>query len=113
MRKYLAIVVSHSFFDCYMGQWYYIGANRVLIKFTNDISSENSLKQEELYLDLVRAIHAFHAKGVLHNDLHHGDILVKYNRYVKIIDLGKSTMIDDPILYFINPGIDKHKRYEK
>lgn len=40
-------------------------------------------------------------------------MLVKYNRYVQIIDFGKSTMIDYPIVYFIKPGTDKHKRYEK
>ena len=49
----------------------------------------------------------------MHNDLHSGDILVKYNRYVKIIDFGKRTMTDDPIVYFIKPGTDKQKRCEK
>lgn len=52
-------------------------------------------------------------KVFLHNDLHSGDILVKYNRYVKIIDFGKRTMTDDPIVYFIKPGTDKQKRCEK
>lgn len=62
---------------------------------------------------LVRAVHALHVKSVLHNDLHSGNILVKYNRCVKIIDFGKSTMIDDSIVCFVKPGTDKHKRYEK
>ena len=77
------------------------------------LSSENSLKWQEVCLDLVCVIHALHVKGVLHNDLHSGNILVKYNRYVKIIDFGKSTMIGDPIVYVIKSGTHKHKRYEK
>ena len=52
-------------------------------------------------------------KVFLHNDLHSGDILVKYNRYVKIIDFGKRSMTDDPIVYFIKPGTDKQKWCEK
>ena len=72
------------------------------------LSSDNSLKWQE-----VRAIHALHVKGVLHNNLHSGNILLKYNQYVKTNDFGKSTMIDDPIVCFIKPGTDKHKRYEQ
>ena len=76
------------------------------------LSSEKSLTWQKVCLVLVRAICAFHTKGVLHNVLHSGNILVKYNQYVKIINLGKSAMIDDPIVYFIKPETGKSKRYE-
>ena len=76
------------------------------------ISSENSLKWREVCLELVRAIHALHVKGIF-DDLYSGNILGKYYLYVKIIYIGKSTMIDNPVAYFIKPGTEKHKRHGK
>ena len=73
------------------------------------ISSENSLKWQEVCLEIVRAIHALHVKGIFH-DLYSGNILEKYY-YAKIFDIGKSTMIDDLIAYFIKPGTDKDKQH--
>ena len=46
----------------------------------------------------------------MHNDLHSRNILQKY-KYVKIIDFGKETLIDDPVVYKIRKGSVKHKRY--
>uniref|UniRef100_A0A7M5WW61 Protein kinase domain-containing protein n=1 Tax=Clytia hemisphaerica TaxID=252671 RepID=A0A7M5WW61_9CNID len=62
-------------------------------------------------LDLVRALDAFHDRGLLHNDLHSGNILLRDMRHVKIIDFGKCTLVDDPVMYSIKPGTAKHARY--
>ena len=62
-------------------------------------------------LDLVRALSAFHEKGLLHNDIHPGNVLVRQGKYVKLIDFGKVTLMDDPTVYCIKPGSDRQKRY--
>eukprot|EP00111_Clytia_hemisphaerica_P011833 TCONS_00034776-protein len=62
-------------------------------------------------VDLVRALDALHDRGLLHNDLHSGNILLRNIRYVKIIDFGKCTLISDPVMYSIQPGTEKHQRY--
>ena len=53
-----------------------------------------------------------HVKGIF-DDLYSGNILGKHYLYVKIIYIGKSTMIDNPVAYFIKPGTEKHKRHGK
>lgn len=62
-------------------------------------------------MDLVRALKELHNRGILHNDLHPGNILIRELKYVKLIDFGKSTLIEDPVTYKIKPGSEKHKRY--
>ena len=51
-------------------------------------------------------------KGIFY-DLYSRNILGKYYWHVKIIDIRKSPIIDNPIAYFIKPGTDKHKRHGK
>lgn len=62
-------------------------------------------------LELIRGLHALHTRGFLHNDLHIGNVMIRSGLYVKIIDFGKCTSIEDPVVYSIKRGSDRHKRY--
>ncbi|XP_066917819.1 proto-oncogene tyrosine-protein kinase LCK-like [Clytia hemisphaerica] len=62
-------------------------------------------------LKLIRGLHALHTRGFLHNDLHIGNVMIRSGLYVKIIDFGKCTSIEDPVVYSIKRGSDRHKRY--
>ena len=62
-------------------------------------------------IDICIAIHELHVKGLLHNDLHSGNILVRNSSLIKIIDFGKSTLVTDPLRYDIEPQSKQHERF--
>ena len=62
----------------------------------------------KIVTDTCIAIHDLH-KGLLHNDLHSGNRLVRNSSHVKIINFGKSTLVTDPLKYDIEP---RSKEYE-
>ena len=66
---------------------------------------------KEVCLDLIHALHELHTRGILHNDLHSRNIMLRNVKHVKIIDFGKATRIDDPVCYSIKPGTPKHAKY--
>ena len=57
----------------------------------------------KIAINMCIAIHELHAKGLLHNDLHSGNILVRNSSHVKIIDFGKSTLVTNPLRCDIEP----------
>ena len=57
----------------------------------------------KIAIDMCIAIHELHAKGLLHNDLHSGNILVRNSSHVKIIDFEKLTLVTDPLRCDIEP----------
>jgi len=65
----------------------------------------------DILMDISKALHSLHNLGILHNDLHTCNILVRSKKHVKIIDFGKSCLISDPVVYNIKVGTDKHKKY--
>ena len=56
------------------------------------------------------AIHDLHVRGLLHNDLHSGNILVWNASHVKMINFGKWTLVTDPLKYDI---VSRSKHYER
>ena len=97
-----------------------VAPNRLILEFigngsltiSDTISNNMNLDYwKSICLDLVRAMHELHNRGVLHNDLHSRNILLRNSKHVKVIDFGKATLIDDPVCYSIKPGTPKHKRY--
>ena len=50
-----------------------------------------------------------HIRGLLCNDLHSCNILLRNGKFVY---LSKSTVVEDPVTYFVKAGTDKHKREE-
>ena len=54
-----------------------------------------------------------HLCGFLHNDIHPGNIMIRDVQYVKLIDFGKVTLLDDPVTYCIKVGSPKHERYNR
>ena len=71
------------------------------------------LKWESICSDIIRAVHSLHLKGILHNDLHCNNALLRGDCHVKMIDFGKCTLIKDPVIYAIEPGSEKQKPYNK
>ena len=68
-------------------------------------------KWVHVLLELCKAVRFMHDKGILHNDLHSRNIILRNKEYVKIIDFGKATLVSDPLRYEIRPGSEKQKRY--
>ena len=64
----------------------------------------------EIATDICIAIHDLHVKGLLHNDLYSGNILVRNSAHVKLIDFRKSTLVTDPLNNDIEP---RSKHYER
>ncbi|XP_057299524.1 tyrosine-protein kinase BTK-like [Hydractinia symbiolongicarpus] len=96
--------------------------NRLILEFIgNDVTAptlgdtiSNSVKLpywKPICIDLIHALHDLHNKGILHNDLHSRNILLRNLKHVKIIDFGKATLVEDPVRYSIKPGTPKHQRY--
>ena len=65
----------------------------------------------KIAINMCIAIHELHAKGLLHNDLHSGNILVRNSSHVKIIDFGKSTLVTDPLRYDIELQSKQHEKF--
>ena len=68
-----------------------------------------TLNWESIFSAIVRAVHSLHLKGTLSNDLHCNDVLLRGDCPVKIIDFGKRTLIEDPVIYAIKLGSEKQK----
>ena len=72
-----------------------------------------SVNWKEVCLDIVRAIYSLHLKGIIQNDIHCNNILIRKREYVKLIGFGKCTLAEDPVTYSIKPGSDKQMFYSK
>ena len=64
-------------------------------------------------IQLCEAIHDLHIKGILHNDIHPRNVLVKNKQFVKLIDFGKATLINDPVRYSIEPNSERYMKYNR
>jgi len=64
-------------------------------------------------IDVCIAVKYMHDKGILHNDLHPKNILIRDYRYIKIVDFGKATLMEDPVVYSIAPGSKKHSKFNE
>eukprot|EP00111_Clytia_hemisphaerica_P014746 TCONS_00043455-protein len=103
----------------------WIKPNLILLEFigSNSISSltlHSALQIEDrkiewlpILVDLLLAVKFVHDSGFLHNDLHGGNVLLRDLKYVKLIDFGKATFIDDPVIYNLQPGSAKQKLYNE
>ena len=65
----------------------------------------------KIAIDICITVHKLHVKGLLHNDLHTGNILVRNSSHVKIINFGKSTLVTDPLRYDKEPQSKQHERF--
>jgi len=89
----------------------------------NDVSSGCTLssafqkphfKKKKDMRGLVKALSFMHGKQILHNDLHGRNILLRpVNNIPCIIDFGKATLAECPIVYNIQPGSKESKLYNK
>ena len=70
---------------------------------------------------LVDGLMFLHDKGILHNDLHGKNILIRHTKIPCIIDFGKATLIRSPLVYDSVPdskeqklfnSVHKHLAYE-
>ena len=57
---------------------------------------------------LVEALSFLHNKGILHNDIHGENILIRPNGTPCLIDFEKATLIEAPLMYDIIPGSKEH-----
>lgn len=95
--------------------------NMLLMEYVqNALTLREIIKQESpmvnwknICVSLVHGLHSLHLKGILHNDLHANNILIRNEMYVKIIDFGKATLIEDPVVYSIKKGSEKQRLYNK
>jgi serine/threonine protein kinase len=62
-------------------------------------------------LQIIDAVSYLHSKGLLHNDIHGGNIIVRDCKFVKVIDFGKVSMLSNPLTY--NLSAEKRKLYNK
>lgn len=112
---------GHPNFPYFFG---FIEPNHLLFEFIGDNVTAPSLRDiisrnldlsnsKDVCISLCRALHHLHQSNILHNDIHPGNILLRNTKFVKLIDFGKATLADDPVLYEIKPGTRKHERYNK
>ena len=60
------------------------------------------------------ALSYLHTKGILHNDLHSDNILICPSSYTPvIIDFGKATLLENPVVYYIQPGSIENTKYNR
>lgn len=78
----------------------------------SDLFPENITGEEfiDIAVQLVKGVHSLHCKGITHNDLHTRNLIIRDRRYLKIIDMGKASLIDDPVEYNIS-GSNRQKIY--
>lgn len=81
--------------------------------FERSLDSANVKNTLNICIGLCKAIHDLHVNGILHNDLHPRNVLIKNNQCVKIIDFGKATLVTDPVRYDIKPHSNKQIKYNK
>ncbi|XP_066923625.1 uncharacterized protein [Clytia hemisphaerica] len=63
--------------------------------------------------ELVEGLTYIHEKNILHNDLHGENILLRPSLSPCIIDFGKATLINAPMMYDIAPGSKEQDIYNK
>ena len=70
----------------------------------SDLFPENITGEEfiDIAVQLVKGVHSLHCKGITHNDLHTRNLIIRDRRYLKIIDMGKASLIDDPVKHNIS-----------
>ena len=89
----------------------YVSSSETLKK---QLSEQNySVNWKEACLGIVRAIFYLHLKGIIHNDIRCNNILIRKGKRVMLIDFEKCILAEDPNIYAIKPGSDKHKFYSK
>lgn len=78
-----------------------------------DLFPENLNREEfvNIAVQLVKGVHSLHCKGITHNDLHTRNLIIRDRRYLKIIDMGKASFIDDPVEYNIQQGSKRQNVY--
>ena len=57
---------------------------------------------------LVEALSFLHNKGILYNDIHGENILIRPYDTPCLIDFEKATLIEAPLMYDIIPGSKEH-----
>lgn len=63
--------------------------------------------------EIVDGLTFLHEKGILHNDLHGDNILIRSSGSPCIIDFGKATLADCPMIYNITAGSKEQKMFNK
>jgi len=129
-RKYVDILAEakisqemsgHPNFPYFFGL---VEPNKLMFEFIGDDVCAPSLRDvikremmlnefKAICLALCRALHHLHKSGFLHNDIHPGNVLIRSMRHVKLIDFGKATLVDDPVIYSIKHGTEKHEKYNR
>ncbi|XP_057305470.1 uncharacterized protein LOC130642400 [Hydractinia symbiolongicarpus] len=61
--------------------------------FERSLDSANMKNTLNICIDLCKAIHDLYVNGILHNDLHPQNVLIKNNQCAKIIDFSKATLV--------------------
>ncbi|XP_057315555.1 serine/threonine-protein kinase Nek7-like [Hydractinia symbiolongicarpus] len=82
-----------------------------LKEFIQRVPAPCSSHLNEIIIGLCSAVHQMHVRGLLHNDLHPGNVLVRNSTTVKLIDLGKATLVSDPARYDIEPGSSQQVKF--
>ena len=115
--KFMLLANGHAHFPFFYGM---TTSNKLILELilNNDGTRYDALslnisekKWIEISVKLCAAIHDLHIKGVLHNDLHMRNLLLRNREHLKIIDFGKATLISDPVVYDIKSGSEKQKKY--
>lgn len=75
--------------------------------------SSNEIDWIGVLVDISLTLKFIHDKGFLHNDLHSKNVLIRDKKFVKVIDFGKATLIEDPVVYNIPPGSQKQRLYNE
>ena len=121
VTSYLSSLSGGSYFPFVFG---IVGSKALLLEFIGEDNSfsptlhdvmENVVllrsKWIQILLELCKAASFMHNKGILHNDLHSRNIILRNKQYVKIVDFGKATLVSDPLRYEIKHGSEKQKKY--
>lgn len=92
-------------------------ANAIMTsKSLNSIVKGSTLKTRQWFKicrELIKGLSHMHSKGLLHNDLHGNNILIRFDNSPCIIDFGKATLMEHPIVYNIVKGSKESLRYNK
>ena len=104
----------------------WVKPNFILIEFIGKGSTPSPTLKELLFseisneidwiavlVDISLTLKFIHDKGLLHNDLHSKNVLIRDKKFVKVIDFGKATLMDDPVVYNITPGSPKQQIYNE
>ena len=73
--------------------------------------SSNEIDWIAVLVDIYLTLKFTHDKGLLHNDLHSKNVLLRDKKFDKVIDFGKASLMEDPVVYNITPGSTKQLMY--